>query len=330
LRPTPAPARQAAAPVQAPAAPLEEEAASWEKLVSDTEDPTAYLDTTPKSGKRSGVSRKGLSGSRLQAPAVSSRRLWIVVGAATAAVVLLVGLIILIAIALSSPGPKTQQGQTQRSPLRVDPASDEKGVYKTIQQAVIQAHTNDHILLMTDITEGTVNVSRKENLVIESGPGRPVTWKFKDGAAERNTEKRMLGVTSAPGFELKRVNLDGAQRADVLVVLYGICPDLKLSDIEFRFFNKYGVFVNSCDGQAGQPVILSNLHFTTTDPSQTGISFDYPPGRSVVTKPQYVTIQSCSFEGKGAVMTTTNFDDVKEVKLEAAGRFTLAPPKKQP
>jgi hypothetical protein len=239
---------------------------------------------------------------------------------------LLVGLITWIAIALSSK-PKTEQGQTQRLPLHVDPSGEDKAAYRTIQEAVNKAHINDHIFLMTDVTEGIVNVSGKENVVIESGPGRPVTWKFKDSVSS-NTEKRMLSVTSAPGFELKRINLDGAQKADTLIVLYGTCPDLKLTDLEFRFFNKYGLFVDRCDGRDRQPVVLSNLHFTTTDPNQTGIFFDYPPGHSFITKPQYVTVQSCSFEGKGAAMTASNLEDVKNVKLEATGGFTLAPPKK--
>jgi serine/threonine protein kinase len=326
LRPTPAPTRQAAAPVQAPAAPLEEEAASWEQLVSDTEDLMAQLDTTPKSGKRSGASRKGPSGRNLQALTASTRRLWIVVGVATAAVLMLVALITWIAIAVSS-WPKQQQGQTQRPPLLVDPTSEDKATFKTIQQAVNQAHAKDHIVLVTDITEGSVNVSGKENLVIESARGRPVTWKYKDSPSAPNTEKRMLAVVSVPGFELKNVNLDGAQKADTLITLYGTCPALKLTNLEFRFFNKYGVFVDRCDGQAGQPVVLSNLHFTTTDPSQTGISFDYS-GHSVVTTPQYITVKGCSFEGKGAKMTATKLEDVTEVKLEEASKIEQAPQKK--
>ncbi len=328
LRPTPAPARQSAAAVQAPAAPLEEEAASWEKLVSDTEDPTAQLDTTPRSGgmsgRRSGGLRNGSGGHSLQIPPVSNRRLWVVIGAATGAVALIVGLITCIAVALSSP-PKLQPGPIQREPLRVDPNSTDEKSFKTIQQAINQAKAGEHIVLAADITEGTVKVSGKTNIVIESGAGHPVTWKYKDNPAD--TVKRMLYVVSTPGFEFKRINLDGAQAANDLITLYGACPDLKVTDVEFAFYNRFGVYVNSCDGLPNQPVVLSKLQFRTTDPAQTGIAFDYP-GNASVKMPEYFTIKGCTFEGRGAGLTTTRKEDVAAVKLEDTIPFAVASPKR--
>jgi eukaryotic-like serine/threonine-protein kinase len=323
LRPTPAPTRQAAAPVQAPAAPLEEEAASWEQMVSDTEDLMAQLDTTPKSGKRSGASRKGPSGRNLQALTASTRRLWIVVGVATAAVLMLVALITWIAIAVSS-WPKQQQGQTQRPPLLVDPTSEDKATFKTIQQAVNQAHAHDHIHLMTNISEGNVNIPQKENLVIESAPGQLVTWKFPAGLSDSD---KMLAVVSVTGFELKHVTLDGAQKAKSLITLYGTCPGLKLTDLELRYFKDYGVSVIGCDGTASQPVDLFNLRFTTDKPTQTGLFFDYP-GNAFIQKSQYITVRGCAFTGEGHKITATNRDAVKDVKLEGASSFELATPTK--
>jgi eukaryotic-like serine/threonine-protein kinase len=322
LRPTPAPVRQAAASVQAPAAPVEEEAASWDKLVSDTDDPAAQLDTTPKSGKRAGASPKGLSGRNLLVPTVSSRRLWIVVGAATVAILMLVALITWIAIALST-GPKPQQGQPQRAPLRVDPSGAGKA-FTTIQQALNHASANDHIVLMTDIAEGKVTIPQKENLVIESAPGQPVTWRFPAGLSDSD---KMLAIVSVTGFELRRVNLDGAQKAKSLITLYGICPGLKLTDLELRYFKEYGVSVIGCDGTASQPVDLFNLRVITDKPNQTSLFFDYT-GNSVVKRPHYVTVRGCSFAGDGAKMTATNLEDVADVKLEEASKIELAPAKK--
>jgi serine/threonine protein kinase len=326
LRPTPAPVRQAAASVQAPAAPVEEEAASWEKLVSDTDDPQAQLDTTPKSGKRFGASRKGLSGRNLQVPIVSSRRLWIVIGAATVAVAALITLITWIAIALSSPGPKSQPVQPQRAPILVDPTGATKGATRTIKGAVSRANAYDHIVLMGDIVEGPVSISRKEGLVIESAPERNVTWRFPDDWPATDSV-RMLGVESVSGFELKRVNLDGAQKAVSLITLYGICPGLKLTDLELRNFKQYGVSVTSCEGAAGQPALLSNLHFITSGPGQTGLSFDYP-ANSVVKKAQNITVTACTFIGEGAKMTATKVEDVTDVKLPEGSKIELASSKK--
>ena len=114
LRPTPAPVRQAVAPAPSPAAvPPEEEPASWEKLVSDTDDPSAQLDTAPRTGgqagKKSGSSYRAVGGVPLSEAPESGRRLWIVIGVVAAAVVLLVAVVAAIAIALSS-GPAKDAG----------------------------------------------------------------------------------------------------------------------------------------------------------------------------------------------------------------------------
>ena len=78
------------APAPSPAAvPPEEEPASWEKLVTDTDDPSAQLDTAPRSGgqvgKKSGSSDRAVGGVPLSGAPESSRRLWIVVGVVAAA-----------------------------------------------------------------------------------------------------------------------------------------------------------------------------------------------------------------------------------------------------
>jgi eukaryotic-like serine/threonine-protein kinase len=321
LRPTPAPARQAAAPVQAPAAPLEEEAASWEKLVSDTEDPTAYLDTTPKSGKRSGVSRKGSSGSQLQVPAVSRRRLWIVIGAATAAVALLVALITLIAIALSSPRPNTQPGTTLRPPLHVDPSGADKTAYRTIKEAVSHAITNDHIVLMADVAESDVHIFRKENLVIESAPDKRFVWSFPDGS----TGHKLIGVDASPGFEMKGVALDGKGKADYLITLFSDCRGLKLHDIDLRDFKSCGVYVASCDGTANQPIMLSDLRFTTKDAGQSGLYFTFIS--SSIQTTEHFVVEHCNLSGPGRPVLATNPGAVQGVKLPDGWKIEQAPAK---
>ena len=318
LRPTPAPARQAVAPSPSPAAPpVEEEPASWDKLVADTDDPAARLDTAPnsggKSGKKSGHSHRE-SGVRLSEAPESSRRFWIVIGAAAAAVVLLVAVGVAIAIALSS-GPK-DNGTAAREPLRVDPNGDGKS-FRRIQDAVNKANANDHIVLMADVVEAGVQVARKENLVIESAPGRKVVWKYADSPTNR-----MLLVDSSPGFEMKDVILDGAGKADSLITLFGDCPGLKLSSLELRNFKQFGVNVVSCDGTTGRPILLTDLHFTTTDPGQTGLYFTFKS--ATIQKTQYFTLQGCSFDGPGHEVAS---DKPAAVKLIDGHKVEQAAPK---
>ena len=323
LRPTPAPVRPAVvAPAPAGAAPPEEEeSAAWDKLVSDTEDPAAQLDTAPrsgaKSGKKSGGSPKGMSGGGQAATPESRRRLWIVVGVVSAAVVLLLAVGVWAAIALSS-GPK-DNGSATRPPLRVDPNGG-PNVYKSIQEAVKKAGPDDHIVLMADVTEPSVQVSRKENLVIESAPGRKAVWRCSDKVAER----RLLLVENSSGFELKDVVLDGAGQADALVVLFGGCPGLKLTGLDLKNFKQFGVHAISCDGAEGRPVVLTKLHIATGDPAQAGLYFSFTP--STVQKTQYFTVQDCSFDGPGHPVAAA---DPKLVQLTDGRQVDplAAPPK---
>jgi len=303
LRPTPAPVRRAVAPAPSAAAPPEEEEpASWEKLVADTDDPSARLDTAPSGGGKSGHSHRRLGGGKSSEAGESSRRLWIVIGVAAAAVLLLVAVGVAIAIALSS-GPK-DNGAAVREPLRVDPNGGAK-TFQRIQDAVNKANANDRIDLMADVVEAGVQVARKENLVIESAPGRKAVWKCPD--ATKDT--RMLLVENSPGFEMKDVVLDGGQKVDSLITLFANCPGLKLSGLELKNFKQYGVNAVSCDGTEGRPILLTGLRFTTTDASQIGLYFTFTS--STIQKTQYFTLQGCSFDGPGHEVASDKPDAVK-------------------
>ena len=324
LRPTPAPARQAVAPAPAPAPaapPEEEESAAWDKLVSDTEDPSAELDTAPKSGgkaakaaKKSSISRVGMSSARLSEAPESSRRLWVIIAVVAVVAVLLIAGGVWVAVSLFS-GPK-DNGTAGKEPLRVDPAGGAK-TFKTIQEAISKAASNDHIVLMADVVEGGVGVSRKENLVIESAPGRKTVWTYPD-----NAKDRMLLVESAPGFEMKDVVLDGAHKADSLITLFGSCPGLKLSGLELKNFKQYGVNATSCDGTEDRPIVLAGLHITTADPGQVGLYFAFIS--SPIQKTQYFKVQDCAFDGPGHTVAAANPDAVKLMDGHKVEQF---PPK---
>ncbi len=265
------------------------------------------MDTAPrsdgKSDKKSGHSHRRPGGGKLSEAPESSRRFWIVIGVVAAVVLLLVAVSVAIAIVMASSGPK-DKGQMGREPLRVDPNGDAKS-FRRIQDAVNKANANDHILLMADVVEAGVQVARKENLVIESAPGRKAVWKCPDATKDN----RMLLVENAPGFELKDVVLDGAQKVDSLITLFASCPGLKLSGLDLTNFKQYGINVVSCDGAEGRPVLLSGLHFTTANASQTGLYFTFTP--STIQKTQYFTVQDCSFIGPGHTVTASNPDAVR-------------------
>ena len=306
LRPAPAPARPAVAPAPArsPAAapPEEEEAASWDKLDSDTVDPAAQLDTAPKSGKRPGPPRAGMSGRAVTPPLLSGRRLWIVIGAAAAVVLIVVGVLIAIA---SSNGPRTD-GSTDREPLRVDPSGANKA-FRSLKEALQHARPNDHIVLAADLQEDDVTVSKIENLTIESAtPEHRAVW----GGTGRAMDK-LLNVNDAPGFHLKGITFDGDGKTHTLVQLYGACPGMTLDSLRFKGIKTYGLVVADCDGAADRPVVLSNLSFDTGADTQTAVYFFFS-GKSA--EPKAIVAKDLTFGFPGVHVQTSNPDLLKQLE----------------
>ncbi len=305
LRPSPAPARPAVATTPAPAAapPEEEEAASWDKLVSDTADPAGQMDTAPKSGKRPGPSRTGMSGWALTVPSLANRRLWIVIGAATAVVVLLIAVGVWIAIAFSSGG--RPDGPTGREPLRVDPSRANKA-FPTLKEALQHARANDRIILAADVQEDDLTVSKVENLTIESAPERRAVWKTAGRAVDK-----LLHVSDAPGFHLKGITFDGDGKTHILVQLSGACPGLTLDALSFTGIKTYGLVVADCDGADSRPAVLSNLSFNTTDDAQTAVYFFF--GRELAA-PKALIVKDFTFGPKGVHVQSDQPDLLKQLE----------------
>ena len=174
---------------------------------------------------------------------------------------------------------------------------------------------------MADIDEADVLITRKQNLVIESAPDKRVVWRFP----QSSNSNKLISVDSSPGFELKGVALDGRGKADFLVLLFASCPGMKLHDIDLRNFKTYGVNSISCDGLPKQPVVLSDLRFTTSAAAQSGLCFGFI-NSSIQTVQNYV-VESCNFSGPGRAIVATKPAEVK-VRLSEGLKIEQAPSEK--
>ena len=223
-----------------------------------------------------------------RAAAVSNRRLWIVVGAATAGVVILIAVGVCIAIAFSSG--VEPNGPTAHEPIRVDPSGTSKA-YRTLKEALQHARANDRIVLAADVQEDDLTVSKVENLTIESAPDRRAVWKTAGRAVDK-----LLNVSDAPGFHLKGITFDGDGKTHILVQLSGACPGLTLDALSFTGIKTYGLVVAYCDGADGRPAVLSNLSFNTTDDAQTAVYFFFD---RELAAPKALIVKDFTFGPKG-------------------------------
>ncbi|HVS36175.1 MAG TPA: protein kinase, partial [Gemmataceae bacterium] len=302
LRPAPAPVRPVAAPKPTAAPAEEEEPASWDKLVSDTADHRAQLDTAPKSSGRSTRPRPSANRLAVAPPPVSRRRFWIVVGVAAAAVVILIVAGVCLTIAFSSSARPAG-----REPLRVDPSG--KGKFSSLKEALQHAHPGDRIVLAGDIQEDEVTVAKVENLTIESAPEHRAVWRAPD-----RTTTTLLNVNSAPGFHLKGVVFDGgASKTRALVAVFGSCPGLTIEDCDFNNIKVYGLVAASCDGAVGQPITLSNLHFNTTDAAQTGLYYNFVGLKETYQRPTAFVVKDLTFGPVGVHVQSSRPDLLDKV-----------------
>jgi serine/threonine protein kinase len=331
------PALQPAAPValQRPAAPaptplpalpreVAEESPSWDKLEAPDTNEARAADTAPRpDGKAAGRSGRHRSTATLS-PLLSRHRVWWVVGAVSAALVLLLLGLTLWAF-FSNPTVTPSQQKKPRT-LFVNPAGG-KDTFVNLRSAVAQAQPNDIIQIQSDITETEVIVvtNKLKNLRIEGEPGKTVVWKCSEKAPPGMT--KLLALNSVEGFELKNVILDGSnggKRLETLVSMSQSCPGLTLENVALRGFQKQGVLVSNCQGSADNRVRFLHVDFATTEKGQSGIDFQINPKFLDFPKNQYIFIRSdCSFSGPGSPMRAANKSFLENVEYGSNARLDV-------
>jgi hypothetical protein len=289
---------------------LEDEASSWEKLGTDTDDPAAHLDTASPSKRRGSSSWKHSSSTALAT--ISRARLWWVVLGVSILVVILV--ILLLAVLLPSGPPREEPPEKPTPRTILVNRSGQPGTATTLKRALgmvdPKSSLGARIIVQNDITENALVVSRP-NVTIETDHDNPCMWKCPDDVPATSY---LLTVTGAPGFHLKGFTLDGGGRAESLLVLCGQCPGAKFENLELKNFQKCGMDITNCEGLPSSRILLTRLHFTTTQPTQAGMVFDSRLN-GPINRNRFFTVRDCSFDGPGAKIKLTKPEVIDNVPL---------------
>ena len=144
----------------------------------------------------------------------------------------------------------------------------------SLKQVLRKAKDGDLIILEGDVIDADVNIT-VPNLTIEAEPGRQVTWTCHPRAAPG---AKMLLVSNVPGLQLRGIMLDGVNKAETLISIYGHCPGTHLDKLQLKNATKYGVVFVNCEGTADSPVRLTDVTITTTKPTESAIRFDLAKG----------------------------------------------------
>jgi serine/threonine protein kinase len=317
FRQSPTAGAERSAPLVRPAP--EDESPSWEKLAADTDHPSAHQNTASES-RRQTISFRKQSFSQILAAMPRTQLWWLVGGIATLVVLLL----ILLFWWLLPPGTPPETPEKPTTPVFFINRGGQPGAFKTLQEALGQVKAKPslgaRIIVQMDLSESGVIISTP-NVTIETDHDNPLIWKSREGDAANSN---LLTVSSAPGFHLKGFLLDGVNRPESLIVLFGHCPGARFENLELKNFLKQGIYVSNCEGSPEARILMSRLHFTT-QVNQAGLFFHLGVN-SDITKNRFFTIRDdCSFDGPGTKIKVSRPEAVENIQWPPGISLTTAP-----
>jgi serine/threonine protein kinase len=322
--PLPRPAAGAALPEVLPV--LDDEAPSWDKLSVDTDNPTVRGDTATGAGSRSPPSgRKRRSSTVL--PVVHDRQFWIVVAAVTAVFLLVLACLLWWAFSPSNTHANGHPTEPASRQLVVD-LTGSNNAYPNLQRALNEARPGDRILIKGDFEAVDVQVPVK-NLTIEAAPGGGLftcTWKCPAKANDPKKQKLLRVDQNGDGLRLKGLVLDGGNKLDTLVSIFGGCKaGVVLEDLILQNYQKQGVLLTDCQGGPTHPVVLSGLRFITGgSPAKVDVMLNcLPRGHEGFLRNSSITFRGCTSDGGPALkvrIPDEKFIDPETVKLPPEAR----------
>ena len=297
---------------------VEVESPSWEKLAGDTQEITGRADTSRTSNRRktrSAVTARVRRKSSLELPEFLRKPLWWAVGAGT-----LLLLIMLVVLLRPSPVP-SPVANSGPQPLRVNPTT---GPYRSLKQALLKAHDDDHILIEANLSESDVTTEgvNARRLTIEGPADRQVTWRRGSRATANLT---LLRLVKAEGFVLQNLTLDGGGMTRDLLAVWGDSPGLRLHRLNLRGFTDHGVFLTSAEGTSDRPIEMSALQFETTHKDQVALFFGAGIG-AAVTKCRFLSIHGCEATPPGSRVRMAEAGLVGDVAADPDWAPTFVPP----
>jgi hypothetical protein len=275
--------RQAVTPEPAPAE--DSGGIAWERLTSDTDNPSARTDTAVH-GPRSHVS------------AVDQFRrhpyFWYFVAAGIFILIVLVGILWTMfrgstdqKASSTSRGPRTFYVTTQK---------DKPDSFSTIEAALLKARQGDRIVVQKDVHEEQLLLEdgRYGNRVTIEAEGR-VLWRMPKTLKDQ--KPAFIELFKTEDLHLKGFTLDGDNRVDDLVALFGRCPGLTLEDITCQGFKRSAVNISHCSGRSDRPVSLSGLRAVTTKKVEAALLFGFQPNIIDPRGNDHIRVVNCMFVG---------------------------------
>jgi eukaryotic-like serine/threonine-protein kinase len=274
----------------------EDDSLPWENLAKDTAEHAKHADTQAPVPKP--ASAKQMRPNHVSRMPDAERQRLVRVVTIVSIVVLLV-LTLLIWVAFWGEGQQTvSKDNKKKAPAStkwIVSRAGQANAVKSIQEALARAQPNDHIIVTDDEIAEQVSVSGKQFVTLESAPGKIVVWRYP----EKADSKHLLYLDNAEGVCVQGFTLDGRDKVDEIVQLFGECPGLILQDLHLRGFKRFGIQGINCAGKSGSPAKLLDLQISTTKETEAALGFTaYTNVTSQVPRlNQFLTVRGCRFDG---------------------------------
>jgi hypothetical protein len=275
-----------------------EEEEAWDQVAAETTKSTSRADTPPRQPRKSSASPRRVGGTtRDGLPEI--RRVWIVVGIATAVVLFLVVVAGVVGFILTRRG---EANPTDRPAARLALKVGKDGKFKTIADAWKNAVEGDRIVVQGPLEEDLMlegQDERHRNITIE--PEEPGTLTWRPNPKTKDVS-HLLVLKNVEGLHLRGITFDGADRCGKSVLLLtGHCPGTSLEDIRIQGFSgtSSGVMIVNCEGDSAQPLTFSKAVVIANPgkPARSAFEFHLDPKWEFVKRNQFLTLRDCRLEG---------------------------------
>jgi serine/threonine protein kinase len=270
---------------------LEEDTSSlsWDRLARHTVDPSARLDTAPRSVREP---RPVV----LPALPAQSPWVWVAVGFGIALLLLTIVWLMFGGHRAEAPSVRSEAPPAAPSTTLIVTRAEVPGAFKTVDEALTQAHPGDRIVVQDETLEEDLILEdgrRGKQVTIESGfPGKPVRW-----TCPANRNDKFIVLANLEGLHVKGFILDGQNRVADLIALSSGCPGLVLEDVQLQGFNRAAVTIKNCvPNLAGDGITFQDIRTTTAKEAQAALLFQVDP-KNLPAANRRVTVRNCCFEG---------------------------------
>jgi hypothetical protein len=108
----------------------------------------------------------------------------------------------------------------------------------------------------------------------------------------------LLHIGQVADFSLKGFTFDGENQVDDLLTVTGLCPGLRLENLELRNFRRRAVTLFNCSGRGDAPITLSQTRIVGDwKVKRTALAIQSRPVAGYLPTNRQIVIQDCRFEG---------------------------------